>query len=80
MKDLIKLLQIMKEKYFSSCLVKTKRGIKELLHEINGADMTQWNNEKEILLRIIVNLCYGDCAERSLAKLLTICARFAGQD
>ena len=34
--------------------------------------MPQWNNEKETLLRITVNLCYGDCVERSLAKLLFV--------
>lgn len=45
MKDLIKLFQIMKE-IFLILLSQNKRGIKELLHETIGADMTQWNNER----------------------------------
>lgn len=39
-KALIKLLRILKEKYFSSRLAtRKKKGEKEFLHEINGADM-----------------------------------------
>lgn len=58
MKDLIKLVQILKEKYFSSCLVarKKKGEGKESLHTINGADMPLWDNEKGTLHRIVVNL------------------------
>lgn len=55
MKDLINYSRSRK-KCFSSCLVTRKKGIKELLYEINGADMPQWNNEKETSLRIMVNL------------------------
>lgn len=55
-KYLIKLLQILEEKYFSSCLVTRKKGRKEFLREIDGADMPQWNNKKETLQRITVNL------------------------
>ena len=56
MKDLIKLFQILKEKYFASCLITRKKGAKEFLHKINGADMPPQNNKKETLYRIMVNL------------------------
>lgn len=55
MKNLIKLIQILKEKYFSSCLV-TRKKAEEFPHEINGADMPLWDSKKETLHRIMVNL------------------------
>lgn len=56
MKDLIKLLEVLKEKYFSSCLTTWKKEAEKFLHKINVPDTPLWDSKKETLHGIMINL------------------------